>query len=357
MDTKDKLPPIPTPASQRWREFRIQVLPFVIFLGALVAIVFLWKAYVQPIGVIGFAETNQVNVTSINDGIVDQLLVQQFQTVTQGQVIAVVVTTDPRLLEAQTNAEKADLNILRERLQVDEVRVDQNYQQFKMDILRYRIDQAEAQSQLALRAQELKRAQHELASGVLSPAGFDQITNAFATLSAQIQERATALEALEKSVHALRPKERTAEPSSIDVAIEAKARELEVTLEPSILRAPISGMVSLIHSRQGERIIRGRSVCTIADPQARRVIGYIRQPVSDIPSTNDTVQILKRTAPRTYVRGKIENIGAQFELINPALLSTDTKRMEVGLPILVSVPAGFPLVPGEYVNLTIEYSR
>ena len=79
---KDKLPPIPTPASQRWREFRIQVLPFVVFLTVLTGIIFLWKSYVQPTGVIGYADTNLVNVTSLQDGLVSQLLVERFQDVT-----------------------------------------------------------------------------------------------------------------------------------------------------------------------------------------------------------------------------------------------------------------------------------
>src|SRR4030095_8045236 len=126
METKDKLPPIPTPASQRWREFRIQVLPFVMFLAVIVAIVVLWKSYVQPIGVIGFAETNQVNVTSLNDGLIVSLFVEPFQVLTQGQVVAIVIGTDPELLKAQTASAQADLEVLRERIKVDMTRVFQN---------------------------------------------------------------------------------------------------------------------------------------------------------------------------------------------------------------------------------------
>ena len=34
---------------------------------------------------------------------------------------------------------------------------------------------------------------------------------------------------------------------------------------------------------------------------------------------------------------------------------TDAKRIEVGLPIMVSVPSNIRLVPGEYVDLHIQY--
>src|SRR5262245_4788595 len=118
MDTKDKLPTIPTPASQRWREFRIQVLPFVMFLAVLVAIVVLWKNYVQPIGVIGFAETNQVSVTSLSDGVIEQLYIESFQMVTQGQSIALVVGTAPDLLRAQVASAQSDLQVLDDRMKI-----------------------------------------------------------------------------------------------------------------------------------------------------------------------------------------------------------------------------------------------
>src|SRR5215510_6350848 len=101
---KEKLPPIPTPVSQRWREFRIQILPFMVFLGAIAGIFYLWRTYVQPVGVIGAAETNLVNVTSLQDGLIQQLYVERFQTVTQGQPIAMIVNTDPELIKAQVES-------------------------------------------------------------------------------------------------------------------------------------------------------------------------------------------------------------------------------------------------------------
>lgn len=357
METKDKLPPIPTPASQRWREFRIQVLPFVMFLAVVVAIVVLWRSYVQPIGVIGFAETNQVNVTSLSDGIIEQLFVEPFQVVTQGQVIAVVVGTDPALIRAQVASAQSDLEVMRDRLKVDQIRVEQNIHDSQQRLLSYAIEQATAKADWILRSNDFRRAQVEFNQKILSEADFERIKVAFETLSAQLGERGRAITELSKSLEAIKPKGGKDQPSSIDVALEAKARELELLLKPSTLRAPIDGMVSVVHLRQGERILRGSSVATIVDPQARRVIGYVRQPVSLLPTTNDVVQITKRTAPAAITRGKIERIGAQFEFINPALLSAESKRAEVGLPILVSVPPGFPLVPGEYVTLTIDYAR
>jgi hypothetical protein len=46
----DSLPCIPTPAAQRWREFRIQILPLIVFICVLVAIAFMWRNFLRPSG-------------------------------------------------------------------------------------------------------------------------------------------------------------------------------------------------------------------------------------------------------------------------------------------------------------------
>jgi multidrug resistance efflux pump len=353
-----KLPPIPTPASQRWREFRIQVLPFVMFLAIIVAIVVLWKNYVQPIGVIGFAETNQVNVTSLTDGIIQALMVESFQVVTQGQPIAVVSGADSELIKAQTDSAKADLMVMADRMKSDNLRNNQNLHDANQRLQSFVIDQAADRNEWVLKSNEFWRAKSEFATKVISEADFDRAKTGFEIVTTKITEREKAISSQLDSLDIMRKAAMDDHSSkSIDAALDAKSAEAEQMLKASTLRAPIDGMVSFVHHRKGERIIRGSSVATIVDPTARRVIGYVRQPVTLLPTTNDSVTIIKRTAPSAVAKGKIERIGAQFEFINPALLSSDTKRMEVGLPILVSVPPGFPLVPGEYVTLTIDYAR
>jgi len=50
-------------------------------------------------------------------------------------------------------------------------------------------------------------------------------------------------------------------------------------------------------------------------------------------------------------------VGASLEPINPALLSPEGTRVEVGLPILVNLPANLKVLPGEFLDLSIEYSK
>lgn len=42
------LPPIPTPLRRRWKEFRVRVVPVLVFLVVLATACFLWRWYVAP---------------------------------------------------------------------------------------------------------------------------------------------------------------------------------------------------------------------------------------------------------------------------------------------------------------------
>jgi multidrug resistance efflux pump len=351
---KDKLPPIPTPASQRWREFRIQWIPFLVFIGVLVGIVYLWRNYVQPVGMIGFVETNAVNVTSLQDGLLTDLKVERFQVVTVGQEVGVVVNTDPELLRLQIATVEADLELMRERLMVDHERTKQGVEQMHAELNIQKVTQAKDKANLFLYSNDFVRAQSLLKDKSISEAQFDAAKARYEETIAAIQQRESSIVDLERSIGELQPKNRAAAPDPVDAAVKAKANELQGMLKPVSLKSPINGMVSMIHHLKGERILRGTPIVTITDPETRRIVGYVRQPVSEMPTTNDFVQIITRSLPRQLARGSIVRVGAQMEPINPALLSADTKRMEVGLPILVSVPPGVRLVPGEFVNLYID---
>ena len=169
-------------------------------------------------------------------------------------------------------------------------------------------------------------------------------------------ERIKYIADFEKNIKELDPSPSPA-TDPIEIAIEKKIKETEELLKPIILKAPIDGIVSMIKLRPGATVIKGTPILTVSVPNSERIVGYIRQPINNLPTTNDTVLVRPRTQRRQVAPAQILRVGTSLETINPALLSADAKRMEVGLPILVSIPAGLRLSPGEYVDLTIQYSR
>src|SRR5256885_6747364 len=106
MATMDSLPPIPTPVSQRWREFRIQILPIITFVAILSMTVMMWRNFVQPSGVAGQAGIVKANIIA-------ELHVDLSQCVTNGQVIGTIVGTDPDILKAAVATVEAELTSTR----------------------------------------------------------------------------------------------------------------------------------------------------------------------------------------------------------------------------------------------------
>jgi hypothetical protein len=103
-------------------------------------------------------------------------------------------------------------------------------------------------------------------------------------------------------------------------------------------------------------VVRGEAVAIITAASSARIVGYLRQPLGEMPTTNDTVTVRTLDQRRFIGQGQIVRVGAHMEPISPALLS-DPTRVQLGLPILVSVPEGMPLVPGEVVDLSINFAK
>src|SRR6478672_6089112 len=106
----DPLPPIPTPASQRFREFRIRVMPVAFFFLIVAAAVFLWKdVAVPPMAGVGFVETNVASVAAPMAGIVTEMNVKRFQRVKAGEQICKLLLNDPKVIEAELAIVQAEI--------------------------------------------------------------------------------------------------------------------------------------------------------------------------------------------------------------------------------------------------------
>src|SRR5216683_693610 len=96
----DPLPPIPTPPGQHWREFRIKVLPFLMFGCVVAGAACIWRYLIMPTNLVGQVESITASVTTTAPGLLSELRVDRFSEVTNGQPIAVVLPFDPDLTKA-----------------------------------------------------------------------------------------------------------------------------------------------------------------------------------------------------------------------------------------------------------------
>jgi multidrug resistance efflux pump len=353
----DSLPPIPTPAAQRWREFRIQILPVLMFIALIAAIALMWKNFVQPSGVVGEVEALKANVISLQDGLVAELNVDRLQYVTNGQVIGKIIGTDPDFLKATMASAESDLKVLRARMRQDEIRTQQSLSQMRMDLWQDIELRDVAYASLTLASNMLKQSEMLANRGIESAAETAIHKAEFEKFLTEITVRTKSIQDREEELKRFEAHTVVANDPLIADAIKAKEREIEETLKPNNIRSPMDGVVTAIYRRAQERVVRGEPIVTIAATTSERIVGYIRQPVQAIPKESDTVVVRTRTQRRQVGEGQILKVGGQFEAINPGLISSDSNRVELGLPILVSLPKGMTVTPGEFVDLAIRYAK
>src|SRR5262249_53190267 len=111
--TMNSLPLIPTPPAQRWKDFRLHGLPVIAFALVASTIVVLWNNSLVPGMFTGEVEAVQENVASVKPGQLVNLSVDQFQSVKAGDTIALVITTDPRVIEASLAVIRAEVELLK----------------------------------------------------------------------------------------------------------------------------------------------------------------------------------------------------------------------------------------------------
>jgi multidrug resistance efflux pump len=375
----EALPPIPTPVSQRWREFRIQVLPFVVFLFTVLAIAVLWRNFVQPVGIVGQVETNSAAIIATTEGLLTELLVDRFDVVAKDQPLGQVVTVDRDLHQASLNVIAEDLKLMQARMELDRQRNMDSLARMRLDLLVEQVAIAQARVRFTQAETEFQRANRLLQDKLISeglpatagggPGNFDPGRFSFGydvakrdrdALHAELVTRSNLIVQIEKNIQQMEAAGMGSLPPTdpiIEADIRAQQEQLRLLEKPTILKAPMDGIVSMIWKRPGEKVVRGDLIATISAPVSDRVIGYLRQPLGTLPTTNDSVVVRTRAARRQVASGQILRIGAQMELINPLLLSPDATRQELGLPILIGLPPGLRLVPGEQVDLSIQYAK
>ncbi|HYV32237.1 MAG TPA: hypothetical protein VEO53_14180 [Candidatus Binatia bacterium] len=374
----NSLPPIPTPPAQRWKDFRLHGLPVIAFALLAAAIYFLWNHTLAPGTFTGEVESVQENVASPKPGQLVDLSVVQFQSVKAGDVIARVITTDPKIIEASLAVIRAEVELLKTGMDpiLNQHRDAVNYQQFRLSWLAQRVDLAAAGVRLQFADSELQRVA-KLFEEKIVPQGIPQGPNQNGVtgyevalrdrdaLRTEVEERTKLVTEMEQKLHDLKVPDNWENPQATSPTISAavavqdeKLRLTEAQLSPSPLKCPMDGMVSKIYHRSGETIVAGDPIITLTASRAQHIIGYLRQPLPFEPKPGDPVKIYTRRPHRQVATTQILQVGVQMELVTaPMRLRGYSAAMERGLPVLLSLPPGLEVHPGELVDLMVNPAR
>jgi multidrug resistance efflux pump len=373
------LTPIPTPAGTLFREFRIQAVPYIAFAMVVGITAWLWQGYVGPATWVGEVESVRGVVSSIGPGRLAHVQVDALQRVTAGQILARIITVEPRILEAQISLSKARIGLIRAGTDSDLRKQNNrvNLESLRLDWMSKRVDWLSAKARSAYRQLELARLE-KLRAGVANggPASALPVVSQddldISRRDAAIEEAAVVeLEQLVAQIgtsiqqlSASRPEGHESSATSAAIEVESKNLDLlESQMMPIDLVAPFDGVVSVVHRWSGETIQAGEPILTVSQEKPSRVVSFIRQPIQVQTQPGMKVEVRARGGKREIGVGEVLRVGSQLEPISPSLLprtsgmpaggNSGGSTIENGLPVLVSLPANLTLYPGEVVDLRV----
>lgn len=353
----ERLEPIPSPPGHLIREFLHRAVPILVFAAAAAGVGLLWNNRFVGTMITGEVEALRADVTSLHSGTIVSFPVERFQSVTNGQVIAVLETMDADSASSDLEVVRSDLEVMRSRMALDEQRNDQNIEDIRMRWLESRVSLATLKVTSENSRRELERANRLFPDKIISEAELDSVRALHDALQAEVRERTVLVEGLQKTLDRLEAAGRRDRGDSSEVLNRSlAAQEKKLAHGRSIyLRAPMDGVVRAVYHRLGEQVNSGTPVVAIASHRSETIVGFVRQPLSLSPRPGMTVEIRTRGPKRQIASSNIRSVGSDLEQVaSPLRLRGFDNGVERGLAFYVDLPSSLEVHPGEVVDLIVR---
>lgn len=338
----------------------------------MLAIALIWKRMARPMGFVGMVETIQTIITSPDAGLLTNIAIVPLQEVVVGDVIAEIMTTDPRTVNSR-------LSVLRGRMQLMEMELDPvlnrqrsalDYERLVVDCAKIKDDLATARALLEGAKSKLKRETDLLAQDITSKAAYEQALTEKNALEATVAEKEKIVALTEKSLERLSYMADTFVPGGENdplraalVVEEEKMKLFQAKLKPLELHAPFDGVITMLHRRPGEQVLPGDPIATLTSRKAERIVGYLPQTFPINPKVGMKVEVATRS-PLSFFKNRsvctitgvsphLENItNVLARPVNPGV-SADARVPVLGRVVSVSLPADLNLLPGQPLDIRL----
>jgi multidrug resistance efflux pump len=362
------LPPIPTPLKQRLRPLRHQWLPVIMLLVVIFAVATLWQRMASPTSFVGMVETIQTVIISPDAGLLTNIVISPLQEVRAGDIVAELVTTDPRTVNSR-------LSVLRGRMQLMEMELDPilNRQRSALDYERLVVDCAQIKVELATARVNLERAKNThdrdkklFDERLLSADWYDQSLKAWQALQVEVSEKEKIVALTEKSLERLAYMADSFVPGGENDPLKAalgveeeKVKLFQAKMKPIELQTPFDGVVTAVHRRPGEQVVPGEAIATITSRKAERIVGYLPQAFPINPKIGMQVEVATRSPfslHKTKSIATITGVSPHLENITNAIVRPNNPNMDVpmlGRVVSVSLPVDLKLLPGQPLDITL----
>ena len=259
----------------------------------------------------GRLEATEVQIASKTPGRLAEVLVDEGDKVTKGQLLA---RMDTRTLEAQRSQAEAEVLRARENLSAAQANVQ----------LR--------QSEHLLAQQELSRSQELFKHGFVSGQIIDQQKARLDTGSAAVAASRAQVSAVGAAIG----------------AAQAQVAMLTSEIEDSSLRAPIDGVIQLRMAEPGEVLGAGGRVLLLIDPNDQYMNLYLPTSVTGRLAVGDDARILLDALPDHPLPAKISFVAGKSQF-TPKEVETRDERQKLVFRVKLRLtdPSALPQVkPG-----------
>ena len=262
----------------------------------------------------GRLEATEVQIASKTPGRLAEVLVDEGDKVTKGQLLA---RMDTRTLEAQRNQAEAEVLRARENLNAAQANVQ----------LR--------QSELLLAQQELGRSQSLFKHGFVSAQAIDQLQSRMGTGNAAVTAARAQVSAVSAAIG----------------AAQAQVAQLTSEIDDSSLRAPIDGVIQLRMAEPGEVLGAGGRVLLLIDPNDQYMNLYLSASVAGRLAVGDEARVLLDALPEKPLPAKISFVAGKSQFTPKEVETRDERqklvfRVKLRLTQPSAVPQAKPGMPG-----------
>ena len=387
------------------------VAPVTVWLAAVVAVVWLFYQRSQQFQIVGIVQGEVREVAADCTARITNISVSLFDPVQAGQVLAVLdtVAAAESTVEAELRTQVATAAAEVERLMAllipthdqllsdaagREINHADNQRRFAVDVesARLRMLQLEtsiASEQITLRQlqmdvkiaeellkdkaivpYELEKAKIQLESTVKRLDEYQQeFEQARADLAeaerrqGQFSRQQLPAQSVDKALEAIRKEAKVQEElikGLLDQIAALKARQaVELTSPVDGVVIPIRGRANeVLLQRPGEATIRrpgevvaaGDPILAVARMTPAEIIAYASEQQSGFLERDMTVELVKINHPAQMAQSRIVSIGPTIELMPQRLWRSPTIP-QWGRPVLIEVPPGLAVIPGEIVGI------
>jgi multidrug resistance efflux pump len=371
--------------SRRGRLY-LRILPVLVWLGAAACVVVLFRQRSQRFEVLGIAQGKVHQIAATCDGRLESVPVQLFDRVSRGDTVAIINTVpddenlgaELAVVSAEIQHLTAELTPTQDRLLAEATERETDkiaaQRRFNVDVENTKLRILELKVELETDRKILEDLELDIKSFIIQ----DRLQTDDAALY-ELQKlkvrRDTLAKKIEESKHLLTQAEqdlkqaeqrsdefaqRQPQHPSVDGALEVihkaievqeqRMKELMARRNALVLKSSIDGMVSQILNRQGEAVLAGEPILSITELKPSEIIAYADENQARQIQEGTAVELVKTSEPAQIAKSEVTYLGPDISQM-PVRLWRNPNIAQWGRPILIKIPPGLRLIPGETVGV------